>query len=228
MLVFFETWTDATVASFNQLLEGFITTIPAILGAIVVLLLGWLIAVFLGKLVTQFIKIIKVDGALEKTGLGKVVEQGGVNLDVAGWIGMLVKWFFIFVALMAATDILGWNDIAMYLRSVLDYIPHVIIAAIIIVVAVWAAGVLQTIVQASVGAGRAKAGNFAGAVTKWSILVFGFVEALAQLGVSMYIGFVIQGLVAMLAIAGGLAFGLGGKEQAASFLAKLRKEFVEK
>ncbi|PJE58367.1 MAG: hypothetical protein COU81_01110 [Candidatus Portnoybacteria bacterium CG10_big_fil_rev_8_21_14_0_10_36_7] len=219
---------DATRFAFESLWMSFADFLPVILGALVVFLVGWAIAIWLGRLITLILKTIKLDEVLEKTGLGKILEQGGAKIEVANWIGLLVKWFFIFVFLMASTDILGWSDVTGYLNTVVSYIPNVIVAAVIVIVAAWAAGVMQKIVAAAAGAGQAKAGAFAAALTKWAILIFGLMAALSQLQVAPgLIQTLVTGFVAMLAIAGGLAFGLGAKDQAGKFIDTLRKEISE-
>lgn len=218
-----------TIDSFAQLWLGFLTALPKVVLALLVFMVGWLIAVALKNLIHQVLKAIKIDALLEQVGLGKALEKAGVKLDFGHWIGLIVKWFFIFVALMAATDILGWGRVSDYLKSVVDYIPQVLIAVVIIVVAVWAAGIMQKIIRAAVGAGQGKAGNFAGALAKWAILIFGLMAALTQLRVADgMISAIIQGFVYMVALAGGLAFGLGAKEQASAFIDKLKAEFSER
>lgn len=223
-----QTWADVTVGAFQVLWQQFISFLPQILGAIIVFLIGWAIAVGLEKLAIQIIKILRIDPLLEKLGVGKGLEKAGFKVDVGGWLGFLVKWFLIFVFLMAATDILGWTEVTAFLKSILLYMPNVIVAVVILLIAVWAANVLQKIIQAGVSASNIKAVSLAAALTKWSILIFGFLAALVQLEISPgLIQTLVTGLVAMLAIAGGLSFGLGGKDLASSFLGKLRREFFE-
>jgi len=115
-----------------------------------------------------------------------------------------------------------------FLRSVVFYIPNVIVAALILLVAAWAAGVTQKIILAGASVTNIKAANLSANIAKWSIMVFGLLAALTQLGVaSSLIQTIVTGFVAMLAIAGGLAFGLGGKDMAADILAKFRKGITE-
>lgn len=218
-----------TLDAFDQVWVGFIATLPKVVLALIVLIVGWLVAIALKNLIHQVLKAIKIDSLLEQAGLGKALDRSGIKVDVGHWIGLIVKWFFIFVFLMAASSILGWAAVSDYLKGIVQYIPNVIVAAVIIVITVWAAGVVQKVVRAAVGAGQAKAGNFAGSLTKWTILVFGFLTALEQLQIpSGYIQTLVTGFIYMIAIAGGLAFGLGAKEQASDFIDKIRSEIAEK
>lgn len=216
---------SATSDSFVELYASFLDRILSVIGALAVILIGWFVAVVLQNGTMALFKAVRLDTVLDKTGLGKVLEKGGAKLEFSYWISLLVKWFFIFVFLMAATNIMHWNQVTLYLKDVVGYIPNVIVAVLIIVIAAWAATVLQKIVYAAIGAGEVKGAGFAAALTKWSILIFGFLAALSQLGVVPgLIQTLITGFIAMLAIAGGLAFGLGAKDQAADFIEKLKKE----
>lgn len=222
-----QTWADVTIQAFQKIWQGFIDFLPSILGALIVFFIGWAIAIGLHKLVTQILRALKIDPALEKIGAGKAFEKAGIKMDVANWIGILVKWFLIFVFLLAATEILGLQYVSQFLQSVVAYIPNIIVAAIILVVGAWLAGFLQKLVIASVSASKIKSTAFIGAIVKWAVLIFTFLTALMQLGIAYYLQTIITGLIAMLAIAGGLAFGLGGKEQAASMLKKLKDEMSD-
>jgi hypothetical protein len=223
-----QSWADVTIQSFQVLWGGFINFLPKLIGALIIFLIGWAIAIGLQRLIEQIVKILKIDALLERLGIGKGLEKAGFKLHVGRWLGLLVKWFLIIVFLMAATDILGLAEVTTFLRSVVFYIPNVIVAALILLVAAWAAGVTQKIILAGASVTNIKAANLSANIAKWSIMVFGLLAALAQLGVaSSLIQTIVTGFVAMLAIAGGLAFGLGGKDMAADILAKFRKGITE-
>ena len=221
-------WLDATRLAFLSITQGFLSTLLNIIGALIVFLIGWAIAIGLQKLVVQIIRTIKVDQLLERLGAGRALERAGIKLDVANWIGFLVKWFLIFGFLLAATDILGLQDVSGFLRSVLLYIPNIVVAAVILVVAVWFAGLIQRIVVASISASKIRTATFVGAIVKWAILIFALFAALIQLGIAPgLLQTIVTGFIAMLAIAGGLAFGLGGRDQATKFLGKIRDEMFQ-
>ena len=101
-----QTWGEAITLSLLNLWERFINFLPALVGAILVFVAGWIVAVALGKVVEHVFKMIKVDEAIEKAGTKARFEKAGVKLNVAKFLGGLVKWFLILVFLMAATDIL--------------------------------------------------------------------------------------------------------------------------
>lgn len=213
----------ALKASFFDVGVGLISFIPKLIGAVVIFLVGWLIAVVLGKLVAQIIKAIKLDVALRSAGFDKVVERGGFTLSSGGFIGALVKWFFIVVVLVASLDVLGLSAVTEFLRTdVLGYLPKVIIATLILLVSIVIAQAVQKLVVSSAKAANIHAAETLGSIAKWAILVFAILQALGSLIdlqiVLSFLGTILTGVVAALA----LAFGLGGKEAAARYIEKMR------
>ncbi len=133
------------------------------------------------------------------------------------------------VFILAATDILGLFGVSLFLRDILAYIPSIIIAVLIMLASVVLANFSKSVVRASVMSAKLHASKFLGTLVWWTIVVFGFLAALIQLGIAVTIlNTLITGLIAMLALAGGIAFGLGGKDYAAYLLEKLRRETEEK
>ncbi len=224
-----QTWAEVVTASLQTLWVGFIDFLPNLLGAIIVFIIGWLIAVLLGRLAGQLIKALRIDSVLDKMGFRKSLERANMKLDSGKFVGELVRWFFIIVFLMAATDILSLPQVTEFLRRVLLYIPQLIVAVLILLAAVLIANFLQRLVRASVEAAGLGSANFLAGVTKWAILIFAVLAALLQLGiVPALIQTLFTGFVAALVIGIGLSFGLGGKELAAQILEKLRRDVAEK
>ncbi len=219
-----QTWAEVITSSLQLLWAAFIGFLPNLLGAIVVFFVGWLIAALLGRLATQVIRVLRVDQILERMGFKKSLERANLRLDSGKFVGELVRWFFIVVFLMAATDILRLPQVTGFLKEILLYIPQLIVAVLILLVAILVADFLQRLVKASVEAANLKSADFLAAVAKWAVLIFALLAALLQLGiVPALIQTIFTGLVAALAISVGLAFGLGGKDMAAQTLSKLRK-----
>ena len=223
-----QTWAEVVTSSLQTLWSGFISFLPSLLGAIIVFIIGWLIAVVLGKLAAQIIRALRIDQILEKMGFKKSLEKANLKLNSGKFMGELVKWFFVIVFLMAATDILNLPQVTEFLKRILFYIPHLIVAVLILLAAVLIANFLQKLVKASVEAAGLKSANFLGAVTKWAVLIFAILAALLQLGIVVsLIQTIFTGLIAALAISVGLSFGLGGKDLATQILNKLKKDVSE-
>lgn len=223
--MFVQTWADVIRFTLQNLWTGFIAFLPNFLGALVILVVGLVIAAGLSKVVEKLVDALRLDRLLEQFGLGKLLERADLRLDSGRFIGVLVQWFFVIVTLLAVSDILKLEAFSDFLSQVLLYVPNIVVAVLIMLAGVVVAAFLSRLVRASVLAAQLHAAHFLGALTKWSVLVFAFLAALSQLGIAgALVNTLIMGFVAMLALAGGLAFGLGGRDVAAAWLEKLRSE----
>lgn len=221
-----QTWGDVLILSFQALWGGVVAFVPKLIVALVVFIIGWVIAVALGKVVIQVIRSLKVDMALRSLGLEDAISRAGMKLDSGVFIGGLVRWFFILVFLLAAVDVLGLTQVTEFLRSVvLAYIPQVIVASLILVAAALLADVAYNVVSGTARAAGLPSAGFLGGVSKWAIWIFAILAALYQLGIAgPFVQTLFTAFVAMVALAGGLAFGLGGKDAAARYLERLRSD----
>jgi hypothetical protein len=217
----FENWGDAVVASlqnvWNQLLNG----LPTFVAALVVLIVGILIASFLGKLAKKLVSYAQVDSLVGKTG---VQDQLGTRVSISDLIGWIVKWFFIIATLLAVVNILNIEQVTSFLEQVLLYIPNVVAAVIILALGLIAGNFFHDVVErATTASGMSEASVGAlSAIAKWAIVIFSLMAALVQLGIAAeLIQILFTGFVAMLALAGGLAFGLGGRDKASKWLDKV-------
>lgn len=216
------------VESFKTMWAGVIIFLPNIVAAIIIFIVGWVVSVGIGKLVMRGVRMTRVDTLLEKMGLREPIERAGYKLDTGKFLGELVKWFIIIVFLLAVSDILRLNEVSFFLRDVVYYLPNIIIAAVIMTAAVMVANFLQKVIKASTSLGGFGGGKFLGSLAKWSVLIFAFLTSLVQLGVApTLINTFFMGVVAMVAIAGGISFGLGGREMAKDLLDGLKKEVSE-
>ncbi|OGE81045.1 MAG: hypothetical protein A2826_01300 [Candidatus Doudnabacteria bacterium RIFCSPHIGHO2_01_FULL_43_23] len=213
--------------SLSGLYEQVISFLPAFVAALLVLIFGWALAILLGKLVRKVLELIKIDDLADRLGLATLGERMGKKLSIAGFGEWLIKWFFLIGIFVAATDILGLNQVGAFLYlEVLPYFANVIVAAAILVIGTVAANFLHGIILHSLNASRLGNAEAVSSLTRWAVLIFAFLAALSQLGVATsFIQDLFRAVVALLAIAGGIAFGLGGKEHAKAFLDHLSKDF---
>ncbi len=219
---------DIVRNSLLTLWGGVAMFLPRLIAALVVFFVGWLIAELLGKLAFHIVKIVHLDNALSKVGFRQAWEKSGFRLNTPMLFYELVKWFFVVVFLMAATNILGLVQVSEFLRTVVFYLPNVIVAAVILLIGILVAKFAEGLVRASVKAAGLMSANFLGALTKWAVFVFSLLIALAQLKVADdIIKIVITGLIAAGALAMGLAFGLGGVKHAEQMIGDLRKRIEE-
>ena len=222
-------WSVVLTESFQDLWMGVVSFAPNIIIALIIILLGWFIGILIGHVVRQIIEGIKLDSALTKTGMDEVLRKADINLDSGAFVGGLVKWFFIIAFLVAAFDVLGLSSITLFLQEiVLEYIPRVIVAALIVLFAGVLGDVVAKIVTSSTKAAGFKMTGLLSSISKWSIWIFAFLVALQQLGIAVqFISILFMGTVGALAVALGLAFGLGGQQAASDVIKKIREEAKE-
>jgi hypothetical protein len=209
----------------RNLYNGFIDFLPNFLMAVIVLVVGWILAVTIAKLLKSVLVSAKVDEIGDKVGLSEASNRTGIKLSVAGTIAWLVKWFLLVAFFLAAADILGLDKVSEFLQDVLAYIPRVVAAAAILLAGLLVARFLSRVVRGSVAAAGLVSADLLGAVTQWAIVVFTVLAALQQLVIAPeLVGTLFTGFVYMIALAGGLAFGLGGKEHASRVLDKIERD----
>lgn len=221
-----ETWSSVLRGSFGDLWSGVADVIPNLIVALIIFVIGWAIGSLLGQVVAQIIRSLKIDNLLRSAKVDDVLKRGGFNLDSGRFVGDLVEWFVVVVFLVASLDVLGLTQVNTFLRDVvLTYLPQVIVAVLILLVAVMIASAMQRMVVGAAMAAGVRSANFLGSVTKWSIWVFAVLMALFQLGIAApFVQTLFTGLIVALSLAFGLSFGLGGQQAAASFIDKVRDE----
>lgn len=224
-----QTWADLIVASLQNLWDGFVGFTPSLLGAIVVFIVGWIIAMAFGRVGERILKTVQVDKIFDSIGLMKAVHKSGLDWEFSGFVGWLLKWFLLIAFSLAAADILGLTEVAAFLTNILGYIPNIVVSALILVIAALVADFLEKVIKASMQAAEFATPKVVGVMVRWSVWVFAFLAVFDQLGIAPnLINTLFMGFVAFLAVAGGLAFGLGGQGVAKEWLEKLSKEIKGK
>ncbi|MBP6942947.1 MAG: hypothetical protein KBB55_02795 [Candidatus Buchananbacteria bacterium] len=206
----------------------FVSYLPQLVGALIILVVGIIVAMALASLVRQAIRLSRLDLLTDRTGANKLFADAGMPFSLSGLIAWVIKWFFIVVVLIAVADILGWTQVTTFLNQIALYIPNVIVAIVILAIGFVAGHFVSQVVSRSVVASHSLSNELAGvlsAVAKWAIVVFAILAALTQLGIATrLIEIMFGGLVLALA----LAFGLGGREHAARWLSKLENMDMSK
>lgn len=221
----FQSWAEATAMSLQQVWGQVLTFVPQLLGMTIVFIVGLIVASVLGHLVERALNAIKLNQVVAQTGIDKEFARAGVNFDLARFFGRLVYWLIVIVTIVLVTNSLfGQDTVTNLLMPLFEFIPNVAAAVIILLGAVILANFLKNVIQAAIVGARLHAPKFLGTVAWWSVVVFGFIAALRQLGIGDFIvsiaSTVITAAVFGTALALALAFGLGLKDQAPSWLSK--------
>lgn len=225
----FTTWADVLNQSFQSLFSGLVAFIPTLVVAIIIFVVGWLIGVGLGRIVAQVVNSLRVDQALKAAGVERVLARAGFELSSGQFLGFLVKWFFIVVFLVAALDVLHLQTVNFFLRDVvLGYLPQVIVAVLILLVAAVVADATERVVAGSAKAASLGSAGLLGKVARYAIWVFAILAALSQLQVATaFVQTLFTGIVIAVSLALGLSFGLGGQAAAARWIETVRSEIKE-
>ena len=218
------TWGDVFTSSFQGLWYGFIMFLPKLVVAVLLFIVGWFLGVLICKAIDQVFKSLKVDTALKALGFETFMKKAGMNLNSGYFVGEVAKWFVIVVFLMPSLTLVGLDDVSAFLKeSVVGFLPQVIIAALVLIVAAFLAEALSKTVLAAARAMELKAAHGLSVAAKYVVWIFAVIIALGKIGLGDYMNILFSGVVAMVALSSAIAFGLGGKDAAADFLRKLRE-----
>lgn len=224
------TWGDVFNTSLQGLWGGLIQFLPKLFFAIVLFIVGWILGNLVGKAFEQVISALKIDKLLQSVKADDFFRRMGMNLNTGYFFGQIMKWFIILVFLLPSLNLIGLDYIASFLRDdVLGFLPRVIVAALILIIATILAEALDKTVNAGTRALGLRSANMLGAITRYAIWIFAFIIAFGQLGIApAYMQILFAGIIGMIAIAGALAFGLGAKDAAGRFISRIGEDMSHK
>jgi len=213
----------AVITGLAAAIAAFMTALPSVIGAILLLIIGWIVAGFIGGILAKFLRTIRIDDLAERSGIAGFLRKAKVRADAAGVIGGLVKWYVRLVFILMAANAVGLTAVSGIVNQVLGFIPNLLVAILILGVFSWLATTAKDLVTGAVETAGLPNANGLGMLTFVTVLAFGIVAAANQIGVAAtLINTLFMGVVGALALAFGLAFGLGGREQAAQIWADWR------
>jgi hypothetical protein len=207
------------VTSFGEAIShsftAFFAFLPALLGAILLLVLGWFISGLVGQLIEKALRAIGFERAVAETGLGDFLRRSGSRSTGSHIVGQLSKWFLFLIFVQAAANILQMPQVTAIINSIVLFIPRIIVALAIVVVGALLGKFLAGVVCGSVSKLGAGNPNMLAMLTNYAVIGFAVIAALNQLGIAtVVVNTLFIGLVASVALAVGLAFGLGGRDVA--------------
>lgn len=227
------TYTDWSFTVIQPFLQQLVSFIANLLLAVVIFIIGYLISIGIGRLIAELLKSVKFNRLFEKEGWKRALQKANFDVNPAEFIGAIFKWVFVVVSLLLAVDILGLTAFAGFLTQVLNYLPNVVVAVLVFVVAVIISDVVEKVVRATVERLKVGYGYIISSIVKWAIWVFTFFLILDQLlPTSMLIKTlytsIVYGIVGALALGLGLAIGLGGKDTAGKVISDMYRKLEDK
>ena len=219
-------WSDIFVTSMQNLWFKTISFLPEILSALVILIIGLIIASVASKVVKKLSDYLRIDSLMKKIRVKDEMEELGFKFEFGTIVAKIVKWFFIIATLIAVADVLRIPQITLFLERIVLYLPNVLVAVVILAIGIIVGRMAYDTIKKGSETFRMSpyAAKVLASVAKWSIMVFTVMAALVQLGVaSNMIQILFAGLVVMVSLAGGLAFGLGGRKKAEEFIDRITR-----
>ncbi len=219
-----EVWRVAISDSLNKFLGKVITFLPNLLAMITILIIGFLIAWIVKRLISRFLKAIQFDKVSERWGLAEVLSKGGLAYSPASLLSRFFYWVIVLITLIMGINALDVPAMQNFIAQFFNYLPHLFAAILILIVGYLIAIFLgQAALIAAVNA-QMESAKLLGRSVRWFIIILSLTMALYHLGIAEKViiaafTIIFGGIVLALAI----SFGWGGRELAKDFLERLYK-----
>ena len=216
---------DLFIGSSQQFLNEIASALPRIFGAILILIIGWVIAKLIKRGLVKLLNLVKFSYLTEKSGIDKFLKEGGVNVNATDVIGTLLYWILMLIVILATLNSLNLTAASTLFNEIMIYIPNIIIAIVLLIIGIYLARMLSQIIKTSLKGMQDKTSNLISQITFIAIIVLTVFVTIGQLNIAKEImtsAFIIIFGAICLALA--LAFGLGGREKAAEILSELLKK----
>lgn len=212
-------WSTALMTSMASAMALFFSAIPKILAFLVIAIVGWFIASLVEKGVAALLRAVRFNDLAHRAGLTDFMENTGTNMDPAGALGMVIKWFIRLIALVVAFDALGLPAVSDVLREFLMWMPNLVVAMVVLVIGGLLARAASKLVRGAVTESELGNPDLLAKLTATLIWAFAIVVAVNQLGIATtLVNTLFMAFVGALALGTGLAFGLGGRDTAAEIV----------
>jgi len=208
-------WYSVTVNALLNLWQGFLLFMPNLFGATIIFVLGLLVSALVGKWTAKLLEKLRFNRLFERESWKDAFNKANVKIKASEFVGQSLRWILTLVFLSASIEILGLYQFASFLTSILAYLNNVVIAALIFVVTVVVVDIVVKLIVTTGEGAKFTRTRMAGEMARWSIWVFAIMAIIHQLGVATrLVEILFTGIVMLVVIAGGLAFGLAGKDAA--------------
>jgi Conserved TM helix len=212
-------WSSALMTSLAAAMALFFSAIPKIFGFLVIIIVGWLVASLVEKAIAAILRTIKFNELARRSGLADFVSKTGTETDAAGLLAAIVKWFIRLIAMVVAFDALGLPAVSDVLRQLLLWLPNVVVALVVLVIGGLAASALSNVVRGAAAKSALGSPDMLAKVASGLVWAFAIVVAVNQIGIATtLVNTLFMAVVGSIALALGLAFGLGGRDTAAEIV----------
>lgn len=215
-------WRIIVIDPIKETLVKVGTFLPILIGVLFILVVGWLIAKVIQRLVTRVLILARLDVASERTGIANFLARGEIKYTLSELIGMLTYWLVMLIAFVTAVDALGLRVAAQLLDKIVLYIPNVVVSIFILSLGTFAAVFLGGIVRTAATNAGVTFGRLLGQIAQLIVIIFAIAMTLEQLNIgTRIIAISLNVILGAAGLACALAFGLGCKDMAARFISDL-------
>lgn len=217
-------WKNLVVEPVTQMLTRILAYLPVLLGALVILIVGWIVAKAIRRLVDWLLKLIRFDALADKAGISEILRKGNLEISAREVISSIIYWLVIIMVLVMTVDALGLPKSSDVLSSLFDYVPKVIAALLVLIVAMFLASFVSGLVRTAAGNANLPKPQILAGISRWAIIIFAITISLEQLGIApLLVTATFNIILGGICLALALAFGLGGKDAAAKYLEELKQ-----
>jgi len=221
----FSSWQSALIASWWEVWLAFTSVLPNILGGILVLVVGLILAYWAKYLIVKLLKLVRLEKLTKMAKIDQYLAKAEVRFTFIELLGTLVEWLIILIFFLAFVEILGLSIVSQALLRVIGYLPNVIAAALILAAGYIVAGVADGLVRGFLASFDHAIAKPIGKLARWLILIIVFFAAIDQLQIAQGLtATFFQGLTYTIVLVVGLSVGLGAKD----VVAKILDEWYEK
>ncbi|MDD5458655.1 MAG: hypothetical protein PHF37_04620 [Phycisphaerae bacterium] len=217
-------WKSLIIDPIREMLTKIMAYLPVLLGALIILTVGWIVAKAIRRIVDWLLKTVRFDMMADKAGISEVLRKGNLETTAREVVSGLVYWLIMIMVLVMVVNALGLPKASDILASLFAYIPKVIAALFVLIVAMFLASFVSGIVRTAAGNANLPSPDIFAGISRWAIIIFAVTISLGELGIGTLLvtatfNIILGGIILALA----LAFGLGGKDAAARYLDELKK-----
>ena len=222
-------WQQALFLAGSNIFTSFVNFLPDLLGAIIIFLVGIVLAKWVKALVVKVLGLVSLDKLVRSTGFNQFLTKAEIKVKVEAFLGEIVRWLIIAVFSIAAINVLGLTTVSAVLTSLLAYIPNIISAVLILTVGVMLEGLVENLVKGTVSQVEVKTSRLLSKIASYLVVIVAVLAAVNELGIAQsLINTLFTGLVATLTLGIGLALGLGGKDVISKLLMDWYTQFKKK
>lgn len=219
-------WQEAFLLAISNILTNVLSYLPTVVAALLVFLVGLVLAKWVKALVVKILEKIKLSAIIKKSGFEPFLEKAEITIKIEEILGGIVKWLIILVFFITTVNILGLTTVSLVLNNILGYIPRVISAILVLTVGVLVAGLVEGVVKGALAQVDLKTARLLGKISSYVVVIFAALAAINELQIAQaLVNALFIGVVGMLALGFGLAIGLGAKDLVANILEEWYKNF---